>query len=232
MKVAISQSNYIPWRGYFDMISSVDYFILYDSVQYTKGDWRNRNVIKTAQGGEWITIPVENYSLTQLIDETCISRIKNKWNIKHLKILKQNYSKSKYFKSVFPWLEDIYLNKINGLSKLTDINEILIKEICDYLNIKTKILRDRDLLIEGDRNSKLINICKQLDANVYLSGPAAKIYVDEELFSRNGIEVEWMNYNGYKEYNQLYGAFLPSVTILDLLFNMGECSKEFFSIKD
>ena len=100
----------------------------------------------------------------------------------------------------------------------------MIKEICDYLNIKTKILRDRDLLIEGDRNSKLINICKQLDANVYLSGPAAKIYVDEELFSRNGIEVEWMNYNGYKEYNQLYGVFLPSVTILDLLFNMGEDS--------
>jgi hypothetical protein len=132
MRVAISQSNYIPWRGYFDMIASVDYFVLYDSVQYTKGDWRNRNIIKTPQGGDWITIPVENQSLTQLIDETQISRTKSNWNIKHLKILRQNYSKSKYFNSVFPWLENIYLNKLNELTRLTDINEILIKEICTY----------------------------------------------------------------------------------------------------
>jgi hypothetical protein len=224
MRVAISQSNYIPWRGYFDMIASVDYFVLYDSVQYTKGDWRNRNIIKTPQGGDWITIPVENQSLTQLIDETQISRTKSNWNIKHLKILRQNYSKSKYFNSVFPWLENIYLNKLNELTRLTDINEILIKEICTYLKITTKILRDRDLIIEGDRNEKLISICKQLNAKVYLSGPAAKIYLNEELFLTHGIGVEWMSYNGYKEYNQLYDPFLPSVTVLDLLFNVGENS--------
>lgn len=138
MKIAISQSNYIPWKGYFDMIDSVDIFVLFDSVQYTKRDWRNRNLIKTAQGEKWLSIPIENKSFTQRIDETTINQEEKLWYVKHIKSLKVNYAKSQYFKEVYPWIENIYNQKIASLHKLSDINEVFIREICSFLNITTK----------------------------------------------------------------------------------------------
>ena len=139
-----------------------------------------------------------------------------------------SYAKSKYFKEVFPWIEQLY-NKVGEMDRLTDINEYLIREICGFLEIKTEIKRDSDFeLIEG-KNEKLLNICKQLGSEVYLSGPAAKSYIDESLFKLNGIDVEWMDYSGYPEYEQINGDFMPNVSILDLIFNTGTEAKNYIS---
>ena len=128
-----------------------------------------------------------------------------------------SYAKSKYFKEVFPWIEQLY-NKVGEMDRLTDINEYLIREICGFLEIKTEI-----------KNEKLLNICKQLGSEVYLSGPAAKSYIDESLFKLNGIDVEWMDYSGYPEYEQINGDFMPNVSILDLIFNTGTEAKNYIS---
>ncbi|VDH03435.1 WbqC family protein [Bergeyella zoohelcum] len=226
MKVAISQSNYIPWRGYFDMISSVDVFVIFDSVQYTKRDWRNRNKIKMNQGTKWLSVPVQNNSFTQSIDETMISAEDRDWASKHLKTLQMTYSKAKAFKEIFPWVEKLY-GEVGKKDRLTDINEYLLREICDFLEIKTTIRRDTEFEIVEGKNERLLNICTQLGATSYLSGPAAKSYIDESLFNEKGIQVEWMNYPSYKEYPQLYGEFTPAVTILDLIFNVGQDAKNY-----
>ena len=139
-----------------------------------------------------------------------------------------SYAKSKYFKEVFPWIEHLY-NKAGEMDRLTDINEYLIREISSFLEIKTEIKRDSDFeLIEG-KNEKLLNICKQLGSEVYLSGPAAKSYIDEGLFKLNGIDVEWMDYSEYPEYEQINGDFMPNVSILDLIFNTGTEAKNYIS---
>jgi len=221
-KIAILQSNYIPWKGYFDMINMVDEFILYDNVQFTKNDWRNRNKIKTSNGVQWLTIPV-NHSTDQMIKDIRVSQ--SNWNQKHWKTIKQNYSKAKYFNQYSDVFEEHYLNiKTDNLS---EINRSFIEKINEIIGIKTKISWVWDYEISGDRVERLIQLCKVTGANTYLSGPAAKDYLDESLFKSADIEVEWMNYAGYQEYPQLYPPFEHGVTILDLLFNVGDDAKKY-----
>lgn len=223
-KTAILQSNYIPWKGYFDIINYVDEFIFFDDVQYTIRDWRNRNKIKTPNGLEWLTIPVEvKGKYFQKINETKI--IENDWNKKHFKTIIQNYSKAKYFKEYKDIFEELYLS--SNEEYLSEINYKFIKEINKILNIKTKLSLSSDYkLIEG-KNEKLISLCKQTKANYYLSGPSAKDYIDEKLFEAENIKVIWMDYSGYKEYNQLYSPFEHGVSIIDLIFNEGPNSYKF-----
>lgn len=228
--VSICQSNYIPWRGYFDLIGFADYFVLYDNVQYTKNDWRNRNKIKTPNGAEWLTIACKTNSINQRIDETFIAN--TNWYVKHLKTIKSNYAKAAAFGLVYDWIEEIYVNKISHLTKISDINKCLITEICKFLNIQTTILSDNELeLIEG-KSEKLIHICSQLKADVYLSGPSAQDYLDLSLFHENNIDVIWMDYTGYPSYSQQFGEFNPNLSIIDLLFNEGLNAKEFLKSKD
>jgi len=222
-KIAVLQSNYIPWKGYFDLINMVDEFILYDSVQYTKNDWRNRNKIQTNQGLKWLTIPIRQNSLKQKISETQISD--NRWSVKHWKTICQNYSNAKYFHIYKEQFEKIYLN--NSEEYLSQINYKFIVEICKILNIETLIRWDSEFNLIDGRTEKLISICKQCDASIYLSGPSAKNYFNEEKAKKSNIEVEWMDYNNYKEYNQLNSPFAHDVTILDLIFNNGPNSKNF-----
>lgn len=226
-KIAISQSNYIPWKGYFNLIDSVDEFIIYDVVQYTKNDWRNRNKIKTYNGVKWITIPVNTKDfLNKNINEISISD--SEWYINHLNVLKESYKKSPFYNEVFPWLENVY-EECLGIEFLTDINKHLLMSINSILDIQTIIKNAGSYNISSDRNQRLIDICLASKATHYLSGPAAKSYLDEELFTDNGIQVEWMSYDGYPEYSQLYGEFEHGVSILDLLFNVGlEDSKNYF----
>jgi WbqC-like protein family len=220
--VAIIQSNYIPWKGYFDMIGMVDEFIIYDEVQYTKNDWRNRNRIKTQSGTQWITIPVYQKSLNQKISESQISDAK--WANKHWNTLVTNYSKAAHFKSFSPFLEEFY--KRDQPDLLSEVNTTLIKLICDYLDIKTKIRHSTDYLLKGDPTEKLVSLCTQIGATTYLTGPAAKNYLQENLFNQEGISVEWMDYSNYPEYAQLHPPFEHAVSILDLLFHTGkEASK-------
>jgi hypothetical protein len=221
--IAILQSNYIPWKGYFDLINMVDEFIFYDEVQYTKNDWRNRNKIKTPQGIQWLTIPVRQESLDQKIKDTKISD--KKWNIKHWRTISQNYSKAKYFKDYKDIFEELYLTCDEEY--LSQINYKFITTINEILEIKTKLSWSSEFELVDGQTEKLLGICKDCNADIYLSGPAAKDYFNEELAKQENIKVEWMDYSGYKEYEQLNPPFEHGVTILDLIFNKGDRAKEF-----
>jgi hypothetical protein len=225
-KCAILQSSYIPWKGYFDMINLVDEFILYDCVQFTRRDWRNRNKIKTPRGAEWLTIPVEskgNYHAR--IDEITVSD--KGWSKAHWETIRHNYSKSCCFEEYREIFEKTYLT-INT-AHLSEVNRIFLQLICDVLNIDTKLTSATQYVVDGDKNMRLISLCQQAGADIYYSGPAAKSYVDETLFRANGIEVVWMNYDGYPEYQQLHPPFDHHVTVLDLLFNEGLSARHFMN---
>jgi hypothetical protein len=219
-KIAILQSNYIPWKGYFDIINSVDEFIIYDDVQYTRRDWRNRNKIKTPNGSMWLTIPVEvKGNFFQSIRDTKVAD--NKWSKKHWETIKRNYSKAKYYKNYKDIFEIAYLKEVINLKYLSDINYLFIKTVNDLLYIKTRISWSSDFAILGSNTEKIVNICKQANATEYLSGSAGKNYIDEKLFSDANISLSWADYSNYPEYEQLFPSFEHSVTILDLIFNCG-----------
>lgn len=216
--VAIVQSNYIPWRGYFDLINSVDEFILYDDMQYTIRDWRNRNIIKTANGPLWLTIPVEvKGKYHQAIKDVLVSDVS--WARKHWASIVHSYSRAKCFQATKDLFAPLY--EPAEERSLSLINHRFIVAICQFLGIETKISWSMAYEMAGDKTEKLVHLCKQADASHYLSGPAAKSYLDESLFLQEGITVSYMNYDGYPPYEQLYGAFEPRVSILDLIFNEG-----------
>jgi hypothetical protein len=217
-KIAILQSNYIPWKGYFDIIAAVDEFIVYDEVQYTKNDWRNRNKIKTSAGVQWITIPVYQKKLSQKISETQVSD--TRWALKNWNSIKSSYGRAPYFKELAEPFETFYTT--TKLKLLSEINLFLITLICDVLGIKTVIKNSADYLLEGDPTERLVNLCKQCQAGIYISGPAAKNYLREDLFRQENIEISWMDYSGYPEYPQAHPPFSHYVSIVDLLFNTGK----------
>lgn len=223
-KVAILQSNYIPWKGYFDLINKVDEFVLYDDMQYTRRDWRNRNKIKTAQGLKWLSIPVNvKGKYFQKINETTISD--NSWNKIHWNTLKHNYSKAAYFRDYKDLFEELYLG--NQDKYLSQVNYRFITAINKILGITTKIRWSNEFELVDGQTERLLQICKDCKADVYVSGPAAKGYFDEELAKEENIEIEWMDYSGYTEYKQLFTPFEHGVTILDLIFNEGARSHKF-----
>lgn len=222
-KVAIVQSNYIPWKGYFDLIASVDEFIIYDEVQFTRRDWRNRNRIKTPNGTSWLTIPVETKGgYFQSIQNTRISQ--NNWREKHLASLAHNYRRAPYYNELKNFTETVYSQDSNNLS---EVNIHIIKEICGFFEIKTKINLSSNYELSGDKSEKLASICEQSGADVYISGPNAKNYLDYQVFKKRKIKVDWFNYENYPVYQQLWGDFEHSVTILDLLYNCGPKSRKF-----
>lgn len=226
-RIAILQSNYIPWKGYFDLIRQVDEFIFYDEVQYTKNDWRNRNKIKTATGLQWITIPVY-YHFPQKISETKISA--SDWALKHWKTISMNYSRAPFFKDYKLQFEEFYASELPD--KLSLVNRKAIELINGILGIKTKLSSSSDYIWSEGRNERLVNLCKQAGATNYLSGPAAKNYMDESLFQAEGITVEWMDYSGYRPYPQLFPPFEHGVSILDLIFNTGPQAIEYITEKE
>jgi len=220
IKVAISQSNYIPWKGYFDNIARVDEFVLYDDMQYTKRDWRNRNKIKTNNGLKWLTIPVKvKGKYFQKIKDTEI--IDQSWNDQHFQRLKQNYSNAKCYDEVIDRIEDLY--SLATQPTISKVNHHFLVHICKFLNIDTNLSFSSDYnLKEDDKTKRLVDICLQLNATKYYSGEAAKSYMDESLFTNKQISVNYFNYSDYKEYDQLYGKFEHGVSILDLIFSEGK----------
>lgn len=218
-KVAIVQSNYIPWKGYFDLISAVDEFILYDDMQYTRRDWRNRNQIKTPQGVQWLTVPVlVKGKYHQKIRDTEIDG--TDWAVLHWKSLVQNYRQAPHFKEIALWLEPVYLEE--SYTHISQLNRRLITAICNFLSVKTVIKSSWDYNLMEGKTERLADLCVQAGAGEYISGPAAKGYVDDEVFKALGIKLTWFDYAGYPEYPQLWGEFTHGVTVLDLLFNCGE----------
>lgn len=216
-RVAILQSSYIPWKGYFDIINSVDEFILYDDVQYTARDWRNRNRVKTAQGLLWLTIPVRQASRHQRLRETQVTD--PRWRRRHWLTWQTNYARAPRFREYREWLEALYLG--SDETRLSEINASFIRAICTVLGIRTRLSWSSDYRLTEGRTERLVDLCRQAGATVYLSGPAAQAYVRPELFAEAGIALCWMRYDGYPEYPQLHGPFEHRVSILDLLLNTG-----------
>lgn len=216
-KIAILQSNYIPWKGYFDLIASVDEFIVYDDMQFTKNDWRNRNLIKTPQGVQWMSVPV-GPDIRRRVRDVELTSV---WQVKHWKTLQSNYRRAPFFDEVAQWLEPLYMTEQHtGLSQM---NRTFMEAICRYIGIETRITNCWDYRLVGDttRTARLVDLCEQAGATHYLSGPAAKDYIEPELFEESKIALQWFDYAGFPEYPQLWGGFVHGVTILDLLFNCG-----------
>lgn len=230
-KVAILQSNYIPWKGYFDIIGSVDEFIFYDEMQYTKNDWRNRNKIKSPQGAQWISIPIITKGhLTNGLKIIDAKVVNGKWAISHWNTIKQFYKKSPYFKQYADLFEKLYKD-CEQEELLCKINYKFIFAVIKILGINTKISFSQDYgLIEG-KTERLVDLVQKAGGTEYISGPAAKDYINEELFKKAGIKLTWMDYSGYPEYPQLYPPFEHGVSILDLIFNCGDHSPDYMKVK-
>ena len=217
-RIAIVQSSYIPWKGYFDLIRSVDEFVLYDDAQFTRRDWRNRNRIKTADGLKWLTVPVEmKGKYGQAIKDTRISD--PSWGEKHWKSLVHAYSKAPCFSQCAARIEEVYQDASD--EALSQINYRFLTAICGILGIDTKITWSMDYAATGRKSERVLDICRQAGASEYLSGPSARAYLDESLFEEAGIDVVWMEYDGYPEYDQLHPPFEHHVTALDLIFHTG-----------
>lgn len=218
-RVAISQSNYIPWKGYFDMINTADLFVFLDNVQYTRRDWRNRNKLKNRDGSTfWLTIPVNvKGKFHQRIDETIVSDAE--WAEKHWRIVEQRYAHTTCFAEFRQRVEELY----GGLDSryLSCINRTLVEGICELLGIDTKLQNASNFVTRDQPTQRLVDICRQVSATEYLSGPAAKVYLDESLFTDHGIEVSYMDYSGYSDYPQGGSGFVHEVSVLDLIFNTG-----------
>ena len=225
----ITQSNYIPWKGYFDAIDRADVFVLYDDAQYTKRDWRNRNRIKTHHGLLWLTIPtLVKGRFLQAVQDTEVAD--HDWAELHWRTLQHEYARAPWFTEYAPLLDVLY-KRAAGLDRLSDVNCLFLGAMCDLLYIHTPMRWSREFTLVGDRNEKLIGMCKDLGVNRYLTGPAARAYLDEDLFRRAGIEVAWIEYAGYPEYEQLHGPFKHSVSIVDLILNEGPAAKDYIKTR-
>lgn len=216
-RVVMTQSNYIPWRGYFDMVDRADVVVLYDDAQYTRRDWRNRNKIKTANGSKWLTIPVKvKGRYHQRIHETEIADL---WAAGHWSSIQQAYRTAPHFETEGGFLADLY-QQAARFTHLSEVNRFLLEALCRRLGIQTRFIDSTAFELVGSKSEKLLNVCVELGASSYLSGPAAKDYLDVELFDGEGIDVEWMSFD-YPDYQQLHGEFVGAVSVVDLLMNTG-----------
>jgi hypothetical protein len=216
--IAIIQSCYIPWRGFFDFMDEVDEFILYDDVQFVKRHWHNRNKIKTSNGSLWLSIPVETKGkFAQDINETMIA---GSWTKQHWRSIQNAYAKAPHFPTYGPMIESLY-ERAATLAKLSEVNRLFLDGLNQIIGIATPIRWSTEFTATGRKTDRLLSICKANGADGYKSGPSARSYMEPEKFEQAGITLTWMNYNGYREYPQIHGAFEPAVSILDLLLNTG-----------
>jgi hypothetical protein len=215
----VLQPSFVPWRGYFHQIQRADVFVFYDDVQYDKHGWRNRNRIKTASGTRWLTVPVlhrGNVEHGTPIREIHIDP-RSDWRRKHLVTLEQSYSRAPFFAEYRSFLTETYAREWDLLADLTVETTMALSR---RMGIGTRFVRSSELAITGERNQRLVDILTRLGVDHYITGPAARAYMDEALFAKAGIAVEYMTYQ-YEEYPQLYPPYDPQVSILDLLFMTG-----------
>lgn len=222
MKVGAIQSSFIPWRGYFDFIDSVDVFVFHDDVQYTKGDWRNRNRIKTQTGLEWLTVPVHHKHSAQLVVETQIDHT-TRWAEKHINKFAAHYRGAPFLQDALALLDSVPPEQSATISAL---NIFLTRRICAYLEISTPLVISTELGLEGRKTERLVGMLKKLKATSYLSGAAADVYLQKERFQEERIRLEYKSYE-YPAYPQLWGDFQGGVTVLDLIANCGSDSRNF-----
>jgi hypothetical protein len=217
-RVAVLQPNYIPWKGYFDIIHDTDVFIFYDDVKYTKNDWRNRNIIRGPKGPFWLTIPVPKSSVNLRINQVVISD--SRWRKKHLSAIKACYSQSPFFDEQFELIKEFYEDGRDQNLATLDIS--LIQKISEVLGIKTEFLHSSDFSLKGNKTDRLIELLQQIGTDEYISGPSAKGYIDEEKFDIANIKLIYKDYT-YPIYHQIWdGEFNHNVSVIDLLFNTGK----------
>jgi len=215
--VAVLQSNYLPWKGYFDLIHEVDLFIFYDDVQYTKNDWRNRNKVKVPGGAAWITVPVGQALDRRICD---VELNDTHWQEKHWKTWRQYYAQAPYFTLFENFLREVYLER--RWRSLSELNQYLIVAIArDFLGVTTQFADSRDFQLAGRRLDRLLALLLAAGATRYVSGPSGQDYIDPERFSTAGIELTFKSYDGYPEYPQRFPPFDHFVSIVDLLCNVG-----------
>lgn len=218
-RVAIVQSNYVPWRGYFDLLASVDEFVLLDDAQYTRRDWRNRNRVKTAQGTTWLTIAVETKgAYTQAIRDTRIAD--ERWAQAHWSTVRQAYAKAAGFDAAAPFVEELYATVPGPM--LSEVNHHFLSRIAERLDVHTPLTWSTDYEPQGTKTERLLDICLKAGATEYVSGPAARAYLEEERFAEHGIGVTWFEYGPYPDYEQVHPPFEPAVSILDVLLCGGD----------
>ncbi len=218
MRLTILQPSYLPWLGFFEQMDRSDKFVLFDDVQFTRRDWRNRNRVRVQQGSVWLTVPVIQQSRQSLM-ETKIDN-STSWKRKHLETFRLHYSKAPFFDLYFPWCEKVFNRE---WTFLLDLSLETIHYLKGQLGIDTPMLRSSELGAVGEKTQKLISICKELGATQYLSGEAGRNYISEQEFSDQGIELEYQEYQ-HPEYPQLYPGFVPFLSVIDLLFNCGDQS--------
>ncbi len=221
VRAAILQPSYLPWLGFFHQMAQSDVFVVLDDVQYDKHGWRNRNRIKTAQDAQWLTVPVLTKSQGKpLVKDVLINNGNAHWRSDHLKSIQQNYSKAPFFGDYLGIFSGIYSRE---WERLIDADMAFIMALKDALQIATKIEFASNLEAEGDRVQRLVSMCKKLGAEEFLEGGAGRNYLagnGEQLFASNGIKLIYHDYQ-HPTYPQLYGEFIPYLSVVDLLFNCG-----------
>ncbi len=225
--VAIMQPTYLPWSGYFGLLESVDTFVILDNVQFAKRSWQQRNKIKTPNGSRWLTVPIESKGKRdQVIEKTIINSEKD-FSSQHKKSIEVNYAKSRFFKNEY---KQIFKLINPGKKFLAELNLDLIEYFCYRLSIKTKIIKASQINCSGAKANLLFSICNTLGAQTYISPPGSKEYLKEgSLFDSSNIKVNYFNFN-HPKYEQLWGEFLPYMSLIDMIFNCGDESIEL--IKD
>lgn len=217
-RLAILQSNYLPWKGYFRIIRESDLFIFYDDVKFTKNDWRNRNEIFINYKKTWLSIPVDSKA-KKLINE--VSLPNSDWKEQHLRKLYEGYQFSTNFSKVFNFVEAVYFSRDFHL--LSDLNKTLIKEIYkEWLAIETPFEDSTDYPLSLKKGERVLELCLQCHADVYISDPAAKTYLNTSSFVKKGIKIDWMDYSNFKKYKQGSKEFVDHISIVDLLFSVGK----------
>jgi len=218
--ITIHQPCYLPWLGLFHKIMLSDVFVILDDVQFEKNSFINRNKVKTPNGSCWLTIPVLSH------DKPFINKLKidNKqdWQKKHINTIKYNYVSSKFYNKYIEFFEGTYDFR---WIKLIDLNILFIRWLLNELNIKTKIILSSSIKNKGTKSDLVLNICKKLNTNIYVSGSLGKDYLELKKFKKANIKVYFQIYN-HPVYNQLWKGFEPNLSVIDLLFNYGEKSKE------
>jgi len=221
MRVAIMQPTYLPWLGYFGLMHSVDLFILLDSVQFARRSWQQRNQIKTANGAQWLTVPVlSKGKRDQLICDVEFDR-GSAFPLSHQKVIEMNYRKSAHFDVYAPKLFEILNTESCNLAELTIDSILWIRNV---LGITTPVRRASEFTNTGTKAELLVSLCEQVGATEYVSPPGSKDYLDEsDAFTKRGLPQSYFQYE-HPEYPQRYGSFLPYMSVIDLLFNCGSDS--------
>lgn len=229
MRIGILQPGYLPWLGFFEQLYKSDIFVVYDDVQYNKHSWRNRNRIKTANGVQWLTVPVfVKFKEHPLINEVKIDN-KSNWRKKHLLSIKQSYLKAPFYKEYVDIFEEAYSR---NWGYLVDIDMYFITKLAECLGINSKkIIKSSTLNITGGKVERLVRICKVFEADIFYEGAKGRNYLDEKYFTEHEIKVEFQDYK-HPVYNQLYGDFVPYLSVIDLLFNQDKESLSILINKD